>query len=266
MGHTSYGTVTYESVTTTSLAARITLIRALLREQKMIDSPTKARSKQVTATAAFFDLDRTLIRGSANFPLAIAAFKAGYVPPIQLLRDFVSAIIFMTRGASDERSDALRKRILDAVAGHPVKDVIDLGASFIPTLANSVLPEARIELDQCAASGVDRIIVSASPIEIVSALADYLELEGAVGTRSEIEDGKYTGRLDGAFCYGVGKVEHLTRLAKERGYDLGQCTAYSDSISDLPFLEAVGIAIAVNPDRELRVVALERGWRIIEVK
>ena len=219
----------------------------------------------MTRTAAFFDLDRTLIRGSANFPLAVAAFRAGYVPPRDLLRDAVSAVSFVVRGATDEGSAALRERILRAVAGHRVDDVVALGAPIIPKLAASVLPEARVALQRHAAAGEDRIIVSASPIEIVAALADALGLEGAVGTRSEIVEGRYTGRLDGAFCYRDGKVTEITRLAAERGYDLSRSTAYSDSISDLPFLTAVGNPVAINADKELRAHAALHGWRIIEV-
>lgn len=215
--------------------------------------------------AAFFDLDRTLVRGSANFPLAVAAFRAGYVPPRQLLHDAVNAVAFVVAGASDERSAALRERILKAVAGHPAADVIALGDAFIPKLAASVLPEAQRLLDQHAQAGHDRIVVSASPIEIVGRIAAEIGLEGAVGTRSEIVDGRYTGRLEGAFCYGEGKVVEVQRLAAERGYDLAQCTAYSDSVSDLPFLEAVGTAVAVNPEKHLRAVAVARGWRIVEV-
>ena len=90
-------------------------------------------------------------------------------------------------------------------------------------------------------------------------------LEGAVGTRSEIVDGCYTGRLDGPFCYREGKVAEITRLASERGYDLSRCTAYSDSISDLPFLQAVGIPVAINADKELRAYAAAHGWRTIAV-
>lgn len=118
----------------------------------------------MSRTAAFFDLDRTLIRGSANFPLAVAAFRAGYLPPRDLLRDAVSAVTFITRGAGDERSAALRERILRAVAGHPAAEVAALGERFIPKLAASVLPEARAALDRHAATGEDRIIVSASPV------------------------------------------------------------------------------------------------------
>jgi HAD superfamily hydrolase (TIGR01490 family) len=218
-----------------------------------------------TRAAAFFDLDRTLIRGSAVFPLAVAAFRAGHVPPRDLLEDAVNAVGFVLHGASDERSTALRERVLRAVAGAQVQDVVALGDRFLPRLVDSVLPESRALLTEHAAAGEDRIIVSASPVEIVGELAVRLGLEGAVGTRSEIVDGRYTGRLDGAFCYGEGKVAEVRRMASERGYDLGLCTAYSDSISDLPFLELVGTAVAVNPDEELREVARQRGWRVVEV-
>lgn len=217
------------------------------------------------STAAFFDLDRTLIRGSAVFPLAVAAFRAGHVPPRDLLHDVANAVAFVVGGASDERSAALRERVLRAVAGQRVDDVVALGDRFLHKLVDGILPESQLLLDAHAARGEDRVIVSASPVEIVSRLAGELGLEAAVGTRSEIVHGRYTGRLEGAFCYGQGKVAEVRRIADERGYDLARCTAYSDSVSDLPFLDAVGTAVAVNPDRELRAVALSSGWRVVEV-
>ena len=221
---------------------------------------------RVGRAAAFFDLDRTLIRGSANFPLALAAFKAGYIPPKQMVRDVANALTFITRGATDDRSAAVRERILLAVAGHPAKDVMALGDGFIPRLVASVLPEAHTALSYHANRSEDRIVVSASPVEIVGEFASQLGLEGAVGTRSEIDAaGRYTGLLQGAFCYGEGKAVEVRRMAEERGYDLALCTSYSDSVSDLPFLECVGTAVAVNPDKELRVIAVQRGWRVLEV-
>lgn len=216
-------------------------------------------------SAAFFDLDRTLIRGSANFPLAWAAFKAGHVPKRQLLHDAVNAVTFLVSGASDERSARLRERILLAVAGVPVKDLVDLGDTFIPRLAESVMPESRVELDRQRDLGRDRIIASASPIEIVERIAQTVGLEGAIGTRGEIRNGRYTGKLTGDFCYGEGKASAVRQMAAERGYDLAKSVAYSDSISDLPFLEAVGNAVAMNPDKALRRIAHERGWQVIEI-
>ncbi len=185
---------------------------------------------------------------------------------MELLGDVVNALTFIIRGSSDESSNAVRDRVLRGVAGRPVAELEEQADRFVPKLAEGVLPESRVLLADHAARGDDRIVVSASPQEIVQRVADRLGLEGAVGTRSEIADGKFTGRLAGAFCYGEGKVVEVRRLAEERGYDLATCTAYSDSMSDIPFLECVGTAVAVNPDKELRALAAERGWRVVEVR
>ncbi len=115
-----------------------------------------------------------------------------------------------------------------------------------------------------AEAGRARYIVSASPQELISRLAVELGLEGGIGTRSEIVDGRYTGELDGPFVYGVGKAGADEKLAKERGYDLRLSYAYSDSSSDLPLLELVGHPVAVNPDRALEAIAHQRGWPTVE--
>lgn len=222
-------------------------------------------SEAVTPRAAFFDLDRTLIRGSANYPLAVAAFRGGHVPWRDLLRDTFNAISFHRHGSTDEGSHALRDRILAAVAGTPQSELIHLADAIVPGIARRVMPQAAALLAQHKAAGEHRIVVSASPIELVDRIARALGLEGAVATTSELDDGCYTGRLVGEFCYGGGKVIEMEKLAAERGYDLARCYAYSDSISDLPMLERVGTAVAVNPDHELRGIALKRGWRIVEV-
>ena len=219
----------------------------------------------MTRTAAFFDLDGTLIPGSANIPLALAAFRRGFVPPRALARDLWHGITFLMRGASDDRAAEVRERILGAVAGHPVADIVALGAGFIPRLAATVTPEARTILDAHLRAGHDRIVVSATSQEIVAMLADTLGLEHAAGTRSEIVEGRYTGRLDGPFCYGEGKAHAIREMARVQGYDLPGCYAYSDSVSDLPLLEAVGHPVAVNPEKHLRTGAEERGWPVVEV-
>jgi HAD superfamily hydrolase (TIGR01490 family) len=222
--------------------------------------PTAPRGRP----AAFFDLDGTLIRGSANIPLALAAFRRGMVSHRELARDLRQGASFLLRGASDDRSAQVRERILAAVKGHRQSDVAALGDEFIESLAASVRPELRAVLAEHAARGEDRIIVSASPIEIVDRLAREIGLEGAVATTSEVVDGRYTGRLEGPFCYREGKALHIARLAAEAGYDLAASYAYSDSVSDLPMLRAVGHPVAVNPEAELRAVAVAEGWPIVE--
>ena len=222
-------------------------------------------SEVLTPRAAFFDLDRTLIRGSANYPLAVAAFRGGHVPWRDLLRDTVSAVRFHRHGSTDEGSHALRDRILGAVAGTHQSELIHLAEATVPGIVRRVMPQAAALLADHRRAGDHRVVVSASPIELVARIAQALGLEGAVATTSELVNGRYTGQLVGEFCYGPGKVVEIEKLAAERGYDLDRCTAYSDSVSDLPMLERVGTAVAVNPDRELRRIARHRGWRIVEV-
>ncbi len=224
-----------------------------------------ARRPATGRAAAFFDLDGTLIPGSANIPLARAAFRAGMVSPAELARDLRHGLSFLLQGASDERSAAVRDRILAAVAGHPAADVIALSEHFLDRLVDSITPAMREVLDEHAAAGRDRVVLSASPTEIVSRLADAAGLELGTGTTSEIDaEGRYTGALAGPFCYREGKAEVLRALAAEHGWDLAASYAYTDSASDLPMLLAVGHPVAVNPEPELRELAEERGWPIVE--
>jgi HAD superfamily hydrolase (TIGR01490 family) len=214
-------------------------------------------------SAAFFDLDRTLISGSSAFVFAAAARRAGLLSSRQLARDGASALAFKLRGASDEKSAALRDRILGAVTGARQDDLVALNAEVLPKLLDKIRPEARRLLDLHRHAGRATYIVSASPVEIVEPLATALGMTGGIGTRSALVDGVYTGELDGPFCYAAGKVEAITELARWEGFDLSQCYAYSDSASDLPMLEAVGHPFAVNPDGPLARHALRHGWPIV---
>lgn len=217
--------------------------------------------------AAFFDLDGTLIPGSANIPLARAAFSRGMVRKRDLIRDLRHGASFLLKGASDERSAQVRDRILAAVAGQPAADVEALADHFMADLVESIQPRMHQVLAEHAEQGHDRVVLSASPTEIVARFARAAGLEHGTGTTSERDaDGRYTGRLSGPFCYGPGKVDALHDVATQRGYDLSASFAYSDSVSDLPLLEAVGHPVAVNPEPELRAIAAERGWDVVETQ
>src|SRR5207245_11476098 len=110
--------------------------------------------------------------------------------------------------------------------------------------------------------GRDVVEVSASGEELVAPIARALGATHAMATRMVVEDGKYTGEI-AFYCYGEGKVQAIRELASREGYPLEHCYAYSDSITDLPMLEAVGHPSVVNPDRALRKEAIERGWPVL---
>jgi HAD superfamily hydrolase (TIGR01490 family) len=214
-------------------------------------------------SAAFFDLDRTLISGSSAFVLGIAAWRGKLVPTHRFLRDAASAVAFKYTGASDETSAGVRDRILGAVKGVSLDDLMTLNTDIVPKLMEKVRPEAKRLLEQHRHAGRATYIVSASPIEVVEPLAKALGMTAGIGTRSTIVDGVYTGELAGPFCYGPGKVEAMQEIARWEGLDLDRCWAYSDSASDLPMLEAVGHPVAVNPDARLERVAGQRGWPVV---
>ena len=214
-------------------------------------------------TAAFFDLDRTLIAGSSAFVFARAARDAGYIRITDFVPDVVRALRFQFLGSSDESSINVRDRILAGVGGMKQSDLVGLNELVLPELLGLIRPEARALLEQHHAAGRETWIISASPVEIVEPLAVALGMTGGIGTRGEVENGVYTGRLDGPFCYGEGKAEAISLLAAERNIDLANSWSYSDSMSDVPMMELVGHAVAVNPDSELSQLARRKGWPVV---
>jgi HAD superfamily hydrolase (TIGR01490 family) len=215
------------------------------------------------SSAAFFDLDRTLISGSSAFVLAVAAWRGKLVPSSQFARDAFDALAFRLAGASDDTSIGVRDRILGAVRDVKVDDLVALNADIVPKLLERVRPESMRLVEQHRQAGRATYIVSASPVELVRPLAKSLGMTDGIGTVSRVVDGRYTGELAGPFCYGEGKVEVLRELARWEGFDLDHCWAYSDSASDLPMLQAVGHPVAVNPDARLERVAGQHGWPVV---
>jgi len=198
------------------------------------------------------------------FVLGWAAYRAGMVSNRELMADATNAAAFLFAGASDEKTDAVKDRILQAIGGLSVQKMTELGEQIIPRLESEVRREARGLIDLHHAADRDTYIVSASPIEIVGTFAEAIGLTGGIGTVAAIENGIYTGERAEPFCYGEGKAIAIRKLAEERGYDLRLSYAYTDSAGDLPMLEIVGHPVAVNPDRALETISYHRGWAIVE--
>ena len=213
--------------------------------------------------AAFFDLDRTLISGASIFPIAVEAWRAGVVKNADNGRFAAGALAFLAFGDKGHKSEGTRTAILGHVKGISVDVVGEVAARVLPRLSDRVRPESRRLVKMHHEAGRETWIVSASPQGIVAPLAATLGMTGAIATKGKVVDGYFTDELDGPFVYGKGKLEAIMQLADERGYDLGASYAYSDSISDLPMLEAVGHPVAVNPDRDLERVAHDRGWPVV---
>jgi HAD superfamily hydrolase (TIGR01490 family) len=215
--------------------------------------------------AAFFDLDKTLMAGSSGIFFARAAYETGMISRGRLARDAYENLRFRLRGSTDERADDVRRRVGRMIAGVRVRDLQRLSprvlAGVLPRLYPQMLARAYAHQD----AGVPVYILTAASQEMADLLAHVLAFDGGLGSRSEIVDGRYTGRPAGPFNYREGKVISMRELAERDGIDLGVSYAYSDSESDLPMLRAVGYPIVVNPDAELRRIALEQGWEVLHL-
>jgi HAD superfamily hydrolase (TIGR01490 family) len=222
----------------------------------------------VGEAAAFFDLDRTVMSGASTYYFAKAAVKSGFYPRSVLLRGAWKTFWFKRRGASDAQSEGVRDQVLDLVRGRTRAGLEALLPEVLGQVLLSIYPEIFRRILDHEREGVHTYLCSASPYEVVSAVARALGMSGgALATRAAVDrDGCYTGELIGPFCYGGGKVEAMKIEADRGGIDLGASYSYSDSVSDLPMLEAVGHAVTVNPDRELRRIAVEREWEILRVE
>ena len=215
--------------------------------------------------AAFFDLDKTLMAGSSGIFFARAAYDAGMISRARLLRDVYENLRFRLRGSTDERADDVRRRVGRMIAGVPERELRRLSprvlAGVLPRLYPQMLERAYAHQDE----GVDVYIITAASQEMADLLAHVLAFDGGLGSRSEVVDGRYTGRPAGPFNYREGKVLSMRELALREGIDLTASYAYSDSESDLPMLRAVGHPVVVNPDRDLRQIALQEGWEVLHL-
>lgn len=214
--------------------------------------------------AAFFDLDMTLISKSSAFAFGKPFLKEGLVTWRQVLWLMKEQLMFLIRGADDESIQRQRHNIADVIRGWEAEKTRDVIERAIPeVILPYVFPEGKKLLEDHREAGHDLIILSTSGDPMVVPIARELGVETARGAEVEVKDGICTGKME-LGRGGEVKVQHAQELAQERGYDLSEAYFYTDSITDLPLLEKVGHPVAVNPDRRLRRIAEERGWKILK--
>jgi HAD superfamily hydrolase (TIGR01490 family) len=218
---------------------------------------------RAASTAAFFDLDRTLMAGSSGFHWARAGARAGLIPRRRLYADAWANLQFRLQGSTDESTARVQERVGAIIAGRRSVEFERLApmvlAGVLPRLYPRMLEAAYEHQD----AGRRVYICTAASQGTAAMLAHVLGFDGGLGTELEEDgDGVLTGRLSGPFNYGKGKPIRMRQLAEVEGIDLAASWAYSDSASDLPMLRAVGHPVVVNPDAELARVATEEGWEV----
>jgi HAD superfamily hydrolase (TIGR01490 family) len=221
-----------------------------------------------TKRAAFFDLDRTLIPGSSLFLMARGAYERDMFRVRDLLEFAWGQFMFRLRGEDPRNMDKSRSQTLDFVTGRSQAELIAMGCEIVE---ERIIPRVYEDIVRVIEAHQERgdltFLVTAAPIELAGTIADELKMTRAIGTVSEVdEQGNYTGRLAGDVMHGPAKAKAVAEVAAEFAVDLHDCSAYSDSINDLPLLESVGDPHAVNPESELMRIARTRGWPIHELR
>lgn len=214
--------------------------------------------------AAFFDLDKTILAKSSSFAFARPFYKEGLLGRSDVVRSAYAQFVYLASGADHDQMETMREYMSKLVTGWDVEKVHKIVSETLDDIVDPMVFDEAVQLiAEHKAAGRDVIIISSSGTEIVEPIGERLGVDLAIGTQVAIEDGEYTGEIL-FYAYGEGKADAMRELAVERGYELAESFAYSDSFTDLPMLDLVGHPFAVNPDSELRKLATERGWPILD--
>jgi HAD superfamily hydrolase (TIGR01490 family) len=217
----------------------------------------------VGRSAAFFDLDKTVIAKSSALAFGRPFYRDGLITRRDVVKSAYAQLMFRLGGTDEQTMARIRDYLATLCKGWPVEQVRQIVTETLHELINPyVYAEAAALIEEHQAAGRDVVLVSASGEEIVRPIGALLGVTDIIATRMGVTDGRYNGEVE-FYAAGSSKVDAVAELAKERGYDLADCYAYSDSSSDIPLLECVGHPTAVNPDRALRRMAVENAWPVL---
>ena len=214
--------------------------------------------------AAFFDVDNTLIRGSTIYFLGRGMYQRGYFTKKDISRFVLANLRFRLTGKENKDEIArFQDAATDFIGGHNVKDIEAIAQQIYDEFVSPAMWQGTIDIAQThIANGVEVYLVTAAPEDMATLIAKRLGLTGALGSKAEIKDGLYTGKMNGVLLHGKEKAVAVRELAEKKGFDLESCFAYSDSNNDLPLLQCVGHPSAINPDALLGLRAMAEGWPI----
>ena len=226
--------------------------------------PGRAYHRGMARSAAFFDLDKTILAKSSSLAFARPFYRGGLIGRADVLRSAYAQFTYLSSGADHDQMETMRHYMSELIKGWDVDTVRRIVAETLDEIVDPMVYEEAVDLiEDHKEAGRDVIVISSSGTEVVEPIGERLGVDRAIGTQVAVVDGRYTGEIL-FYAYGEGKADAMRALAEENGYDLAECYAYSDSMTDLPMLEVVGHPVCVNPDPPLRKVATERGWPILD--
>ena len=220
-------------------------------------------SQVARPTAAFFDLDKTVIAKSSTLAFSREFQAGGLISRGAVLRSTYAQFVYLVGGADHDQMEKMRQFLSQLCAGWDVETVKAIVADTLHNIVDPLVYDEAVSLiEEHQHAGREVIIVSTSGSEVVEPIGEMLGADKVIATRMDVADGKYTGGIQ-FYAYAENKAKAISDLARRRGYDLERSYAYSDSVTDVHMLEIVGHPHAVNPDKDLRRIARERGWPIL---
>jgi len=214
----------------------------------------------MTATAAFFDMDRTLLNTSSGKLYLQYLWKTGRIGVREATAVIWWGTLYLLRLVDLPR--AMVGMLLKTVDHEEMIIRAETQRWFEEWIAPRIVPRAVERLEWHRMQGHRVVILSAATVYIVAPLAARLSVPDYICTYLEVKDGRLTGRIQEPICYGPGKAVLARRFAAVHGIDLNQSYFYSDGYEDLPMLELVGYPVVVNPDAKLARLAMARGWPV----
>jgi HAD superfamily hydrolase (TIGR01490 family) len=227
-------------------------------------APHRPAAAGATRTAAFFDLDKTIIAKSSTLAFSRSFYQGGLINRRAVLRSAYAQFVYLAGGADHDQMERMRAYLSSMATGWDVEQVKAIVAETLHQLIDPLIyDEAATLIEEHHLAGRDVVVVSTSGAEVVEPIGELLGADHVIATRMVVgEDGRYSGEIE-YYAYAETKADAVRALAEAEGYDLDRCYAYSDSATDLPMLSTVGHAYAVNPDRALRKEAVARGWPVL---
>jgi HAD superfamily hydrolase (TIGR01490 family) len=224
----------------------------------LMEHPVTPRS------AAFFDLDKTIIARSSTLAFSRPFYAGGLINRRTVLRSAYAQFVYLLGGADHDMMEKMREYLSAMCTGWDVQTVREIVADTLHHIVEPMIYDEAVALiEQHHAAGRDVVIVSSSGAEVVEPIGEMLGADKVIATRMVVADGKYTGEIS-VYAYGPHKATAIVELAAAEGYDLKASYGYSDSITDEPMLAAVGHPFAVNPDKALRRLAISRDWPVLD--
>ena len=217
---------------------------------------------------AFFDVDNTLLKGSTLFFLGRGMYQRGFFTKKDISAFVLANIRYRLTGKENKEEIArFQNAATDFIKGHNVIEIEKIGQEIYEEYVSPAIWQGTVEIAQEHLSKDEEVwLVTATPLDMANLMAKRLGFTGALGTKAEIEDGVYTGKIIGNLLHGREKATAVRELAIGRSIDLNNCYAYSDSHHDIPLLEAVGNPRAINPDALLKIRAYRDNWPIYDFR